>query len=214
MGNEMLESDGQGRLKSVPKPLGSLAGWFDLDGYPSEFSDVAAVMVLDHQVRMTNMLTRVGWETRVALERQQRYAQEKALVSRLIAANARELADYMLFVDEASLPGKFESLSPFPAKFSATGPRDSRGRSLRQLDLDKRLMRYPCSYMIYSRAFDALPEAAKDSVYARLWDVLSGNDKAPKYSKLSPSDRAAIVNILLETKPGLPPYFRRLEKER
>jgi hypothetical protein len=211
MGNEMLESDGQGRLIGVPKPWSSLAGVLDLDGYPSEFSDVAAVMILDHQVRMTNLLTRVGWETRIALERREKYPQEKETVARLIAADARELTDYMLFVDEAALSGKFESFSDFPAKFAAAGPRDRRGRSLKQLDLGKRLMRYPCSYMIYSRAFDSLPAAAKDSVYARLWDILSGKDKAPKYSRLSLADRAAIVSILMETKPGLPAYFRRLE---
>jgi hypothetical protein len=118
----------------------------------------------------------------------------------------------MLFVDEAALPGKFVSLSKFPEMFAAAGSRDRRGRSLKQLDLEKRLMRYPCSYMIYSRAFDELPAATKDSVYARLWDVLSGKDKAPRYSKLSTDDRAAIVSILLETKPDLPAYFRRLEK--
>jgi len=95
-------------------------------------------------------------------------------------------------------------------QFSASGPRDSRGRSLKQLDLGQRLMRYPCSYMIYSPAFDGLPSAAKDAVYARLWAVLSGKDKDRKYSKLTPELRAAIVGILLETKPGLPAYFKTL----
>ena len=46
-------------------------------------------------------------------------------------------------------------------------------------------MRYPCSYMIYSDAFDALPAAAKDQVYRRLWQVLSGQDKDARYAVLS-----------------------------
>ena len=103
-------------------------------------------------------------------------------------------------------------ISGFQAKFAASGPQDSKGRSLRQLDLVTRLMRYPCSYMIYSRAFDKLPDIAKNGVYSRLWDVLSGKDKAPKYSKLSAADRAAIVDILVETKTDLPAYFRPLEQ--
>jgi len=213
MGNEMLEPDGGGHQQvTAPKPWSGMPSWVDLEGYASEASDVAAVMILDHQVRMTNLLTRVGWETRVALEHQQRHPQEKDTVARLIAADARELADYMLFVDEARLPGKFVSLSQFPAKFAAAGPKDSRGRTLKQLDLEKRLLRYPCSYMIYSTAFDALPAEAKDKVYANLWDILSGKEKAAKYSRLSPTDRAAIVSILLETKTGLPSYYRKLEK--
>ena len=207
MGNETRDADAKGRVSVVPKALGSLEGWFDPKGYPSPYSDVAAVMVLDHQARMTNLLTRVGWETRIAV----RNPQDKAVSERLIAADARELVDYMLFVDEPQLPGKFESTSGFEAKFASIGPRDARGRSLRQLDLGKRLLRYPCSYMIYSRAFDELPGAAKDAVYSRLWDVLSGKDKGSKYSKLSSADRSAIVGILLETKPDLPAYYRRLE---
>lgn len=213
MGNAWLVGDSAaGKSSGSPKSLASLEGQFDLAGYPSRYSDVAAVMVLDHQVGMTNLLTRVGWETRIALDHQKKHPQEKQAAERLIAADARELADYMLFVDEAPLPGKFESTSGFQANFEAIGPQDSRGRSFRQLDLGKRLLRYPCSYMIYSRAFDALPGAAKNAVYTRLWDVLSGKDKAPKYAKLSAADRAAIVSILLETKTDLPANFRRLEK--
>jgi hypothetical protein len=80
------------------------------------------------------------------------------------------------------------------------------------LDLVKRLLRYPCSYMIYSPAFDELPPPVRDAVYARLWDVLSGKDRAKKYSKLSSADRAAITGILLETRTGLPAYFKPLGK--
>lgn len=211
MGNMMLAANiAAGHSAGLPKPLTSLDGIFDLDGYPSHYSDVAAVMVLDHQMKMINMLTRVGWETRIAVEQMGKIPQDKQTAERLIAADAADLADYMLFVDEAPMPGKFESTSGFQPQFAASGPRDSRGRSLRQLDLEKRLMRYPCSYMIYSPAFDGLPDAAKEAVYVKLWAVLSGKDKSRKYSKLTPELRTAIVGILLETKPGLPAYFKPL----
>jgi hypothetical protein len=209
----MLRSDGSAASASyTSKPLTSLKDKFDLDGYPTGYSDVAAVMVLDHQATMTNLLTRVGWETRIALTQATKNPREKTTADQLIAADSRELVDYMLFADEAPLAGKFESTSGFATKFAAAAPQDSRGRSLKQLDLVKRLMRYPCSYMIYSRAFDELPGPAKDAIYSRLWTILSGKDKAPKYSKLSATDRAAIVSILLDTKKDLPKYFVRLEK--
>jgi len=197
----------------IPKsegPLKSLDGKFNLDGYPSHYSDVAAVLVLNHQMKLMNLLTRVGWETRIALDQSRKNPKDKPNAERLIAADAAELADYMLFVGEPQLPGKFESTSGFPAKFASSGPRDARGRSLRQLDLENRLMRYPCSYMIYSPAFDGLPSSARDAVYSRLWNVLSGQDKSPKYSRLSLEIRSAIVGILIETKPGLPSYFKPL----
>jgi hypothetical protein len=112
----------------------------------------------------------------------------------------REFVDYLLFVDEAPLPSKVRSTSGFAEKFSAEGPRDRAGRSLRELDLTHRLMKYPCSYMIYSDAFDGMPQAAKDAVYRRMWQVLSSAGTA---------DRRAVIDILRETKPGLPDYWRK-----
>jgi hypothetical protein len=70
-------------------------------------------------------------------------------------------------------------------------------------------MKYPCSYLIYSPAFDALPPLAKAPIYRRMWDVLSGQEQAPQYrSALSLADRQSIVEILRDTKKDLPPYFQ------
>jgi hypothetical protein len=213
MGNIMLEPNGMPDPDSRgSRELATLNGKFDLQGYPSPYSDVAALMVLNHQARMTNLLTRIGWEMRIALAAQERVPGTRASAERLIAANATELVDYLLFVDEARMSGDFESTSGFAKKFAESGPRDRRGRSLRELDLSKRLFRYSCSYMIYSPLLEGLPPAARDAIYARLWAVLSGAERAAKYSRLSSADRAAIVGILLETKRDLPAYYRPLER--
>ena len=122
---------------------------------------------------------------------------------------ARELVDYLLFIDEAKLTESVRGGSSFAERFSASGPRDRKGRSLYQLDLHQRLMKYPCSYLIYSPAFDALPPLAKAPIYRRLWEVLSGREQAPQYrSALSLADRQSIVEILRDTKKDLPPYFQ------
>ena len=69
-------------------------------------------------------------------------------------------------------------------------------------------MQHPCSYLVYSEAFDALPPMAKDAVYARLWHVLSGAERqTPRYARLSRADRQTIAEILRETKRELPAYF-------
>ena len=99
---------------------------------------------------------------------------------------------------------------PSGTKFPGLGPFDKHGRSLRQLDLDKRLMRYPCSYMIYSLAFDSLPTQARDAIYKRMWQILSGEEKGARYSRLPLADRQAVVEILRETKSSLPEYFRQV----
>jgi hypothetical protein len=111
-------------------------------------------------------------------------------------------------VNEATLSGKLEGTSGFAAKFSQRGPMDKKGRSLRQLDLERRLFRYPCSYMIYSPLFDGLAPQAKEAIYRRLWMILSGQSKDRKYSRMSLQDRVSIVEILQDTKKDIPPYFR------
>ena len=69
------------------------------------------------------------------------------------------------------------------------------------------MLKYPCSYLIYSSSFDGMPAEAKAAVYARLWEVLAGEEKDPRYDRLTAADRKAIVEILRDTKPDLPPYF-------
>ena len=106
------------------------------------------------------------------------------------------------------MPGPITGPSGFAKVFAAAGPRDRKGRSLRDIDLTTtRLMKYPCSYEIYSEPFDNLPASAKSAVYQRLWDVLSGKDKDQRYNVLSAADRTAIIEILRETKKDLPAYW-------
>ena len=139
--------------------------------YPRATSDVAALMVFDHQGHAMNLLTRLGWESRVA-----------AVDGRLdystgeLGALARETADYLAFGGEALLAAPVRGVSDFTRTFSGGGPRDRRGRSLRELDLQTRLFKYRCSYMIYSPAFDALPAAARTAVLARLREVITDRD--------------------------------------
>jgi hypothetical protein len=203
MGNVPVMPQDQGRLKIAdPREIPSVEGLFDVRGYPTPYSDVAALMVLDHQTQMTNEITRVGWEARVA------EASRSADAAARVKEAAQDLVDYMLFIDEPPLTHAVTTASGFIAKFSAQGPRDSKGRSLHELDLQRRLLRYPCSYMIYTDAFDAMPPAAKDAVYRRLWQVLSGADPAPRYARLTRADRENVLAILRDTKKDLPPYMR------
>lgn len=203
MGNIPVMPEDKGKLK-VPDPreLASVQGLFDLKGFPSAHSDVAALLVLAHQAAMTNHLTRLGWEARAAAAAPGADARERVMEA------ASDFVDYLLFIDEEPLRAPVKGTSGFAEKFSAQGPRDSKGRSLHQLDLQTRLLKYPCSYMIYTEAFDALPAAAKDAVYARMWHILSGAETNRRYAVLKPADRAAILEILRETKKDLPAGWR------
>jgi hypothetical protein len=190
------------------QPLSSLDGRFDTQGYLRPYSDVVALMVFEHQMHMINLFTRLGWEVRVAEGEDGEQGQLSGKAARIVRDASRELADYMLFADEKPLPSKVEGTSGFAEKFASEGPNDSQGRSLRQFDLQQRLMKYPCSYMIYSSAFDALPEDLKDATYARIWRILSGEERGKRYAALTLEDRRAVVQILRETKKRLPDYFQ------
>ena len=127
----------------------------------------------------------------------------------MMAGVAKEVVDYLLFIDETKLTGQIQGSSGFAERFSSRGPRDRRGRSLYELDLNRRLMKYPSSYQIYSPAFDALPRGAKEPIYERLWQVLSGQERSERYRQaLSPGDRQSIAEILRDTKKDLPRYFQ------
>jgi hypothetical protein len=186
----------------------SVAGLFDADGFVGATSDIAALLTFSHQMQMTNLLTRASWEARAADPAlHPGGAGQTQLVETLMSGVADEVVDYMLFVDEAPLPNAIRGLSGFAERMSASGPRDRKGRSLYELDLTRRLTKYPCSYLIYSPAFDALPPLAKAPIYRRLWQVLSGQARDMRYRSLSLADRQAVVEILADTKPDLPAYF-------
>ena len=66
------------------------------------------------------------------------------------------------------------------------------------------MFRYPCSYLVYSDSFAALPPEAKDYVLGRMLEILQGTDESAKFSHLSADDRRAILEILRATLPDLP----------
>jgi hypothetical protein len=183
--------------------LTSLAKKFDAHGYLSAQSDIVALMTLEHQTRMTNLMIRTGWEARIA-----EVSGVDPAAKAQFDTDLESLVTYMLFANEATLHGPVEGVSTFTKTFPERGPRDREGRSLRDFDLQKRLFRYPLSYMIYSETFDAMPGQVKERVYRRLYDVLSGRDQSEKFRRLSAGDRQAVLEILRETKPGLPEYFK------
>jgi hypothetical protein len=143
---------------------------------------------------MMNLITRAGWEARMG--------------AGPLRDTIHELVDYLLFVDEQPLTAAVKGTSGFAEQFASQGPADSHGRSLRQLDLDHRLLRYPCSFLIYSAAFHALPEEVRGVIYERAWDVLAGRETAAKYARLTEPDRRAVMEILKETLPDLPRALR------
>lgn len=214
MGNSLL-TDGAEAAELDRKAganLSNLAGRIDVKDYLTGSSDIVAHLVLAHQTQMHNLITQTNYQTRLALYADQ---QKKVPVGSISDAArkqferpAEQLVRYLLFANEARLDEPVAGNSGFAEEFASRGPRDSKGRSLRDFDLHKRIFKYPCSYLIYSEAFDSIPAPAKEFIYKRMFDVLSGREQGPEFASLSGEDRHAILEILVATKPGLPAEWK------
>ena len=217
MGNAVVEDrDRPDKLSNEgTRNLTDLHGKLDTGAYLTPDSDIVALMTLEHQTQMVNLITRVGWEARLAVYDSaainQALGNPEGLsdsATHRINSAAEELVDYMLFSGETRLTAPIKGTSDFAQEFSRLGPKDQQGRSLREFDMQTRMFRYPCSYMIYSEAFDAMPRVMRDRVYRRLWEVLSGKDSSAPFAHLSAADRKGIYEILGATKIDIPSYWR------
>ena len=187
----------------------SLKKLFEVDAYPTPHSDIVAHLVLAHQTEAHNCITQAGFGVRQAMEYQTNLNRElgepidqlrESTTSR-IKSVCEPLVEYLFYCEEAPLGGKVVGTSTFAQEFAAQGPRDKQGRSLRDFDLERRMFKYPCSFLVYSSSFQALPKEAKQYVYRRMKEVLTGKDDSKTFKHLSVDDRRAISEILAETLP-------------
>ena len=167
-------------------------------GYLSRSSDISALLLFDHQMRAINLLTRLNWESRIASSADGGFAPDA------VERRVDELVDYLLFVREVPPSAALTPPRGLAERLESKTPKDRRGRSFGQLDLVNRLLRYPCSYMVYSEAFDALPSPVKHTIYRRMIDVLSSTGTPDDRARVSVEDRRAVLEILRDTKADFP----------
>lgn len=192
--------------------MGSGEAGFDGSRYLRSESDIVPHLVLAHQTQMHNLVTELNYRYRLGVyAEQQRLGKSKLPPEEISPATrqqyegvAEETLRYLLFAGEAELPGRIGTGSAFVRDFEKQGPRDRKGRSLRDFDLERRIFRYRLSYLIYSDAFDAIPAAAKEYLLHRLFEVLTGKDQSAEFAYLGEEERQSIFEILVDTKPGLP----------
>lgn len=206
------------RDRDAPRPwrnadglnVADLTDRFATNHYPTPHSDIVALLAFEHQTFVHNLLTKANFTARQALyyhaglNRALGKPADERLDSttRRIESAGEKLVQGLLMCNEAPLHGPVVGTSGLAERFSQLGPRDHQGRSLRDLDLKTRLLKYPCSYLVYSPAFDGLPPIMKEFVARRLHEVLAGQGGAD-YAHLSANDREAIAEILRDTKPDL-----------
>jgi len=193
-----------------------LAGRFSPGGYPAATSDLVALSVLAHQAAAHNVLTRASFDVRAALHREAALNRDLGeppghrwpSTDTVLDSAAAALVDCFLFRHEAPLAGTIEGTTPFAAEFAADAPRDAAGRSLKELDLSRRLLRHPCSHLVHSASFASLPAELRGRFWQRMEEALADGAPAEGFAHLSADDRRAIRGILAATVPGAPDAWR------
>ncbi|QDT13311.1 hypothetical protein [Stieleria marina] len=197
MGNAVLRG---GKLHTDRSSnLLSLREEFESFDWLTPYSDIVALMVLEHQTQMYNTMVRANFTVRK--HRHDQLDDQELTV--LIQQAAEPVVDYMLFCDEAALDEPVKGSVVFATEFTSRGLQDDQQRSLRDFDLQTKLFRYPCSYLIHSSSFDALDESLRAEIYRQLADVLTGKNNASKYKHLDEPTRKAIIEILRSKKSDL-----------
>lgn len=201
---------------SAGQNLTDLTKRFDTAEYISKHSDLVALMVLEHQVEGHNRISRANYLTRQAMHYQDALNRElkeppdhmwDSTKSR-IKSGCEPLVEYLLYSNEAELKHRLTGTTDFEEQFSRKGPRDRQGRSLRDFDLTQRMFKFPCSYLIYSPSFQDLPQAARDYVFGRFWEILNDRDQTPAFAHLTSRDRRSLLEILRETLPNIPKSWK------
>jgi len=181
-------------LETLPKTV-------DTSRYLGKYSDIVSLMVMTHQTQIHNLITHVNYEVRAALKDEGVNSPVSDITQNRIRNAAEPLVRAMLFAWTAEFSEPISGVSGFTEQFQKLGPFDKQGRTLREFDLKTRLFRYPLSFLVYSEAFDDLPAPAKSYIYRRFGEILSGKDRSMDFRHLTDPDRAAILQILQDTKP-------------
>lgn len=219
MGNWLVENkrDPVAEGNANGQNVTELKSRFTVANYLTPHSDIVALLVFEHQIEGHNRIARALIGTRQAHHYEETMNKELGepaghrwdSAKRRIESAGDQLAKYLLFSGEAKLDGSIAGTSAFAKEFAARGPFDQQGRSLREFDLKGRLFKYPCSYLIYSTGFTALPPEVKDHTLKRIHEVLTGKDTSDAFAHLSAADRKATLEILRDTLPALPDYWKK-----
>lgn len=184
-------------LVKIPNPPGSQ---FSYDRYPVRTSDLLAQLLHEHQVGFVNRAVEATYRARTL---------EASQGTSLSATNRAELdrqveilTRYLLFADEVPLPvNGLEGDAQFRADFLRTR-RPVDGVALKDFDLQRRLFRHRCSYMVYSAAFRGLPPSVKQPLFQRLRRALDAANPDLEFAYLPEAEKRSISRILEATLPG------------
>ena len=210
MGNTIFKETDRGADQGESFTLKDI---LDID-YPEKGSDIISLLILGHQTQLHTLMADLTIKTRRALHDQKimdELLQRDEPLSDSTRSRIKHAADKVLkcmfFAEEIDLPKIDMAHSPLSKTFAARGPRDAQDRSLFELQMNGRMLRYPFSYLIYSDTFNNMPPEALNYLWAEIERILEPTERREGYEGLSRRNKIAIKEILLETHPSAKKYW-------
>jgi hypothetical protein len=174
---------------------------FDFANYPVPTSDLLPHLLHEHQLGFVNRVVEASYRARTALH--QSGGKLTPEQNAELDEQSRIVTRYLLFADEAALPGGgIEGDANYKTDFLRNRRPAASGAALKDFDLRARLFKNRCSYMIYSPVFEGLPAPMKERIYERLAAALTSKDR--DYDYLPAPEKKTIREILKATLNDLP----------
>lgn len=229
-GNSLAEETAGGdvilRSMSQPSgaPLSQLDSLIDAHPYPGgSQSDILALMVLEHQIQLHNLLNSANFLIRKlhyqssqirASQGEPPLTAPEGSLAKALHSQARRIVEALLFKDEFAMEQDgIQGAAAYEEAFIRNRLCGRDGRSLKDLRLHERLFKHRCSYTIYSQPFAALTPWLKTEVYRQLLQSLEQPGGTTSSAHLGAKERQRILQILLDTIPELsqPPHALRVD---
>lgn len=206
-GNRHFSANSKPGSMGVGPELQDLDGKIAIDQYPQSTSDIVALMVLEHQCHVHNLMTaaayRYRWAAWMARSVDDQADPDQGTAGKLADDHAAGIVDALLFKNAAEMGEGIEGSEAFQSAFLKHYPITKDGQSLADFHLGQKLFKNRCSYMIYSNVFESLPPRVVSGIVKRLRLILEAPEEVEGYEYLGKAERERIVVILNET---WPPY--------
>lgn len=170
--------------------LTQLDSFFASGEYPQPTSDIVALMVMEHQLNVLNYITRLVFESKIATVTKDFSHIDNAV---------ENLVKQLLFSSELPLKNPIEGGEAFKMHFENFTSNNNFSKSLRILDLKKRIFKHPISFMICSDAYKGLPADVREKVQKKILMITSSDETIEGYEHLDVSNKKFIREILSST---------------
>ncbi len=199
LGNRVFKEDSD--LTPSSMPIKSVGGMVDVKNYLRPTSDIVSLLVLEHQVKMHNLITAAAMNYRRSVYFMKTLNPDadpaQGSAGEIADSGAKDIVNYLFFKDETDLGDDVEGDPGFQQAFVKRFPKTKDSESLAEFRLYGRIFKNRCSYMVYSEAFKGMPDALKKRVISRMKRVVAGEEEGFEY--LKESERKRIDDILSET---------------